>query len=452
MSDQNYLERRIAREIASRKEAERLLEIKSEELFANKNKMQQSIEQLSHAMELLQSIMKASPEIIIACDKNLIIENITEASQGILNYKQDDLVGSHISVIFPDLTLEDVNTDGETLTLPSMNVRRSDGKYFSGDVCVTRIETNEKTSIILTIRSHGSKQTMDNLKNDVYWQLHETRRLESIGALASGLAHELNTPMQFIGDNISFIGESLKKIYKSYLHYENLRSECEKDNAYNGVVTAINLFNKNINLGELSDDIFQAIQETHEGVNHVCSIVHSMREFAHPGTDIPELADINQVVQSALTICRSRSKHIATIETDYMLDPPKIRCRANQIQQVIVNIVVNAVEAIEEQKTPNARILVKTSLAGKFLRIAIANNGPAINEKLREKIFNPFFTTKRIGKGTGQGLALAKDIIVTQHSGYLSLVRTLEFPTTFIIDLPREASAVNSRGGMVSHA
>jgi signal transduction histidine kinase len=177
-----------------------------------------------------------------------------------------------------------------------------------------------------------------------------------------------------------------------------------------------------------------------------------MREFAHPGTDIPELADINQVVQSALTICRSRAKHIATIDTDYMLAPPKIMCRPSQIQQVIVNIVVNAVEAIEEQDMPDGKIIVRTSMSGQFIRIEIGNNGPSISEKLREKIFNPFFTTKRIGKGTGQGLALAKDIIVSQHGGYLRLVETPDLPTTFVIDLPQEASAAKSSGGIVRHA
>jgi signal transduction histidine kinase len=293
---------------------------------------------------------------------------------------------------------------------------------------------------------------MDKLKNDVYWQLHETKRLESIGALASGLAHELNTPMQFIGDNISFIGESLKKIYKSYLRYDVLKNKCEKNNSFKDEVTSINSYNGNISLEDLSEDIFQAIHETHEGVNHVCNIVHSMREFAHPGSDSPELADINKVVQSALTICRSRAKHIATIETDFMLDPPKIICRPSQIQQVIVNIVVNAVEAIEEQDVPDGTIRVRTSMSGQFFRIEIGNNGPAISEKLREKIFNPFFTTKRIGKGTGQGLALAKDIIVTQHGGYLRLVETQDLPTTFVIDVPREASAAKSSGEIVSHA
>jgi PAS domain S-box-containing protein len=452
MSDHNYLERRISREIASRKEAERLLELKSEELFANNTKLQQTVEQLSHAMELLHSIMKASPDIIIACNDHLIIDNITEAAQGILDYKPEDLIGSHIAVIFPDLSFEDVNTDGETMTIPSMNARRSDGKYFSVDVNVTRIALEDKISIIFALRSHVSKQTMDNLKNDVYWQLHETKRLESIGALASGLAHELNTPMQFIGDNISYIGESLKKIYKSYLHYDALKKECENNDSYKELVTAINSYNGNIYLEDLSKDIFQAIQETHEGVNHVCSIVHSMREFAHPGTDIPELADINLVVQSALTICRSRTKHIATIDTNYMLDPPKVMCRPSQIQQVIVNIVVNAVEAIEELNIPDGKIIVRTSISGQFFRIEIGNNGPAVDERIREKIFNPFFTTKRIGKGTGQGLALANDIIVTQHGGYLRLVETPDLPTIFVIDLPREASAAKASGGMVSHA
>jgi signal transduction histidine kinase len=452
MSDQNYLERRISREIASRKEAERLLELKSEELFANNTKLQQTIEQLSHAMELLHSIMKASPDIIIACDGHLIIENITEAAQGMLNYKQEDLVGSHIAVIFPDLSFEELNTSGETLILPSLNARRSDCKYFSVDVSVTRIALENKTSMIFALHSHDSKQTMDNLKNDVYWQLHETKRLESIGALASGLAHELNTPMQFIGDNISFIGASLKKIYNSYLHYDALKKECEKYNSFKEAVIAINSYNKNISLEDLSDDILQAMQETLEGINHVCSIVHSMREFTHPDTDIPERADINQVVQSALTISRSRTKHIATINTDLMIDPPKITCRPSQIQQVIVNIVVNAVEAIEEQNIPDGKIFVRTSISGQFVRIEIGNNGPSISEKIREKIFNPFFTTKSIGKGTGQGLALAKDIIVTQHGGYLRLVETPDYLTTFVIDLPREASAAKSPGGMVSHA
>ncbi|MEJ2125179.1 MAG: ATP-binding protein [Alphaproteobacteria bacterium] len=452
MEDHNYLERRIAREVASRKEAERLLELKSEELYEKNKKLQRNTEQLSHAMDLLHSIMRATPEIIVSCDSHHIIEKITDAAQGILGYEQEKLIGSHISVIFPEFSPEDINSDSEAITLPSINTRRSDGKYFSADVSVTRLTVDEKLSIIFAIRSHDTQHVMDNLKNDVYWQLHETRRLESIGALASGLAHELNTPMQFIGDNITYIGESLEKIYKSYLHYDALKCKCENISSLRSEVDVINKFNKKINLGALANDIFNAIKETYDGVNQVCQISRSMREFTHPGSDTPELADINKVVQSALTICRSRSKHIATVDTDFMPNPPKILCRPSQIQQVVVNIVVNAVEAIEEQGIQDGRIFVKTSLFKQCFRIEIGNNGPRINEKLREKIFNPFFTTKRIGQGTGQGLALAKDIIVSQHGGFLRLVETPEFPTTFLIDLPQETSVVTSPGGMVSHA
>ena len=276
------------------------------------------------------------------------------------------------------------------------------------------------------------------MKEKVYRQLHESRRLEAIGALSSGIAHELNTPIQFIGDNIKFIGLSLDKIHSSYKYYDQLKVQCESQNILEDYVKQIDNFNDKIDLSFLIKEIFAAMQETMDGIRDVRDIVLLMKEFAHPGTGEAEPTDINAVINGALTICRSRTKNTVTVDTTLSPSVPQVTCRRGQIQQVLMNLIINAVEAIEEKGLKSGRIHIVTRLSDNYLRVEISDTGPGIPDTLREKIFDPFFTTKKVGKGTGQGLALAKDIIVQQHGGRLFLEEKLGFSTCFVIELPVE--------------
>jgi signal transduction histidine kinase len=276
----------------------------------------------------------------------------------------------------------------------------------------------------------------ERMKEDIYQQLHESRRLEAIGALSSGIAHEMNTPIQFIGDNVKYIGHSLNKIHASYMLYDKLKIECQRQNILPDFVGEINEFNRDIDLHDLTKEIFTAMRETMDGIKQVRDIVVLMKEFSHPGNGKPESNDLNNVVQGAMTICRSRTKGVVAVETDFAGENPEVSCRKGQIQQVLVNLIVNAVEAIEDANIPDGRIRVATRRTALAVRIEVSDNGPGIPADVREKVFDPFFTTKQVGKGTGQGLALAKDIIIQQHGGQLYLDEKPGYSTCFVIELP----------------
>lgn len=436
MSSQDQLERRLAMEIASRKEAERLLEVKSRELFSKNQHLRfSSLELLDH-VELISTIIDAVPHVVLTCNEGYTIEMANSASAKLLGYPPERLVGHHVDELLPCYGIYRRELEMESFLVPELTVKKSDGSIIQGELRGRRTRVKDKPLIVMVISDTSGRKAAETLKEKVYQQLYESRRLEAIGALSSGIAHELNTPIQFIGDNINFVGHSLNKIHESYKHYDVLKRECEVKGLLPESVERIEAFNQRIELPILIKEIMSSIRETMDGVNQVRDIALLMKEFSHPGTGAPEPSDINCVVQSAITICRSRHKGIVAVETDFAPDLPQTTCRKGQIQQVLVNMIVNAVEAIEEQGTATGVIRIETKAADDAVRIEISDNGPGIPDGLWEKIFDPFFTTKRVGKGTGQGLALAKDLIVNQHGGKLLLEYRQGFSTTFVIELP----------------
>jgi two-component system NtrC family sensor kinase len=436
MPSDDDLQYRLTREIACRKEAERRLEEKNLELLLRNQEFQSSSLNLLEHVELISTIIDAVPHIVLTCNEGCVIEMANSASAKLLGYPPECLVGHHLDEFLPSYGNYRGELAMESFLIPELAVRKSDGTFIQGELRGRRTRVKEKPFIVLVISDTSARKTAEAMKEKVHKQLYESRRLEAIGTLSSGIAHELNTPIQFIGDNIKFVGLSLNKIYDSYKRYDELKCECEAEGLLPETVARLNKFNQDIELPVLVGEIMSAIRETVDGIRQVRDISLLMKEFTHPGTGAPEPSDINRVVQSAITICRSRHKDVVTLETDFAADVPQVTCRKGQIQQVLVNMIVNAVEAIEEQGMTAGVIRLETKLVGDAARIEISDNGPGIPKGLWEKIFDPFFTTKQVGKGTGQGLALAKDFIVNQHGGKLLLAHRPGFATTFVIELP----------------
>ncbi len=434
----NHLERRLAREITSRREAERLLEAKSLELYNKKIELEDYSKQLEEALEHISAIMASVPDVIFTCNAECIVENVNDACKSVLGYTPQELIGTKLNTIIPCF---DGSCFGKSCPKGKSSETPLRARTKSGEMI--EIEIREKTAWVknqifhvYVLQDVTARNAAQRLNDQITGQLNESRRLEAIGTLASGIAHEINTPIQFIGDNVAFVRSSLSSLHGSYKAYDMLRTACERDGTYAEQLRAIDSFNREIDLPFLIPEIFTAMQEAAEGLAHVRDIVLLMRDFAHPGTGEAEAADVNAIIRNALTICRNRWKNAVTLETRFAEDLPRIRCHAGQIQQVLVNLLINAVEAIEEAKQSDGRIKLSTEADKNTIRIRMSDNGPGIPSQLREKIFDPFFTTKIVGKGTGQGLALAKDIIVNHHGGRLYLSETEGFSTTFVIELP----------------
>ena len=267
-------------------------------------------------------------------------------------------------------------------------------------------------------------------------QLLQAGRLEAIGQLAAGVAHEINTPIQYISDNTHFVKENLDTLLD---FVQRACALCELEPGSKRLATGIaelDDLRHDLDLDFLAGEIPQALSESQDGLDRVAKIVRAMKQFSHPGSSEPEPADLNEAVRATVEVARMRWKHVATVELALDPDLPQVPCVISEINQVVLNLVVNAADALQEQGGRQGEIRVTTRVDGGFVSIIVADNGPGIPEAIRDRIFDAFFTTKPPGVGTGQGLALSHNIVVIQHQGKLSCESSPGQGTSFQIQLP----------------
>ncbi len=268
---------------------------------------------------------------------------------------------------------------------------------------------------------------------------HKTR-LENIGTMASGIAHEINTPIQFIGDNLQFIGDSFETIEDLLKRLAILRKDANGDSSLKADAIDIAEAVENAELDFLLEELPRAIEQSLSGVQQVARIVSAMNSFMHPGGTQTEMADINQAIDMTATICRNEWKYDADLELS--LDPglPKINCHIGELSQVWLNLIVNAAHAIKAKPDlPRGLIRIKTSVREGMVEVTVTDNGTGMPEAVRTRIFEPFFSTKIAGEGSGQGLAISHEIITVQHGGEIDLWTRLDEGTRFTVRLPIES-------------
>ncbi len=264
-------------------------------------------------------------------------------------------------------------------------------------------------------------------------ELQQAQKLEAVGHLAAGIAHEINTPIQFIGDNTHFLGEAFTAL--AALHQRcrgTLAQRCSKE-----ATAELEQAERDLDVAYLLEETPKTIARSLEGVRRVSTIVRAMKEFAHPDQNERVSVDLNHSLQATLEVARSEYKYVADIETDFG-EIPAVPCVAGDLNQVFLNIIVNAAHGIESAVSGTHKrgtIRVTTRRDGVEVVVAIADTGCGIPEAIRDKVFDPFFTTKPVGRGTGQGLAIARSI-VKKHGGHLSFTSKVGAGTTFSIRLP----------------
>ncbi len=270
-------------------------------------------------------------------------------------------------------------------------------------------------------------------------QLTQAQKLESIGQLAAGIAHEINTPTQYVGDNIRFcsrVVESFKPVMEALraLRYGEVAD-------YEAWVADLKEKIEPLNLNMLAIEFPSALAESGEGIKRVGDIVRAMKEFSHPGSEDKSLIDINHAIKSTLTVARNEWKYVA--EAVLELDPtmPGVPCVPGEFNQVILNLVVNAAHAVADVVVDSGKmgqIRIETRRNGPWAEIRVSDTGCGIPEGNLGRIFDPFFTTKEVGRGTGQGLAMVHSAIVKRHRGSISVKSHLGEGTTFTIKIPLE--------------
>lgn len=277
-------------------------------------------------------------------------------------------------------------------------------------------------------------------KENLNAQLLQAHKLESVGQLASGIAHEINTPTQFVSSNVGFLDEAFTDVRQIV---ETLVKAGEQRTLTGEV---LNDALETADWPYLDKEIPMAIQQSREGLSRVTHLVRAMKEFSHPGSKEAEIVDINHLIEVTMTVARNEWKYSSEVRLD--LDPalPGVFCMADGIGQVFLNLLVNAAQTITEKlgRTPEngkGLITIKTEVDGPAVLIHFSDTGCGIPEFAREKIFDPFFTTKAVGSGTGQGLAIAYDVVTRKHGGSLTFTTATGEGTTFTIRLPIKKSA-----------
>ncbi len=266
-------------------------------------------------------------------------------------------------------------------------------------------------------------------------ELMETHKLESLGTLASGVAHEINTPTQFIGDNLKFLREAFDDLTA---FVDTIEEKAEKAHAEKL---------EDLDWEFMKDEIPAALSEAVEGVSSIGKIVLSIKEFAHPDDSETTETDMVKLIENAATVSRSQWRHSADLTIEADMEELVLPCYPGDVSQVVINLIVNAADAITEYSQTQdynggkGEISVSLTSDADNCIIKVRDNGPGIPMKSIRRIFDMFYTTKPPGKGTGQGLAICKSIVEIKHRGKLHVESEVGSGSTFIVKLPLKPGA-----------
>jgi len=276
-------------------------------------------------------------------------------------------------------------------------------------------------------------------------KLLSEQKLASVGQLAAGIAHEINTPIQYIGSNIAFFQESFSDIKRLIDRFNELLESGENQPSLSQETQSVLRVKQEIDWEYLEEEIPSAIDQSLDGVNKVRSIVLAMKAFSHPGSTEKEQTDLNKLLETTVTVARNEWKYVADISLQLDKTLPTVFCMHNEMGQVFLNILINSAHAIGEKMVTDStdnkgRITITSKRAEKRAEVRISDTGCGIPDEIKDSVFDPFFTTKEVGKGTGQGLAIVYDIVLNKHEGTLEVESEPGVGTTFIIGLPFEAA------------
>jgi PAS domain S-box-containing protein len=269
-------------------------------------------------------------------------------------------------------------------------------------------------------------------------ELLANRHLALLGTLAAGVAHEINTPVQFVTDSIEFLHQAAGDLLELLASLQTLRHGAVAGQALAPIVAAADIAEAAADLPYLREHLPQAIDRCRDGLTQISKIVRSLKDFAHPSSEEMAPTDLNRLLENAITMTRNEYKYVATVETD-LGDLPAVACHAADINQVVLNILVNAAHAITDKvRGTDAMGVIRVSSRYEpgVAILSISDTGTGIPEAVRARIFDPFFTTKGLGEGTGQGLSIAWSMIKDRHGGQLTLETEVGKGTTFEIRIP----------------
>ena len=396
----------------------------------------------------LSTIMNSAGDAFITTDESGFIQFWNSAAAAMFGHARAKAVGMNIMQLIPGelrdphkTSLRDFmnarKSDGVGKPV-TVEARRSDGTSFPAKMTLTTAPTDGGILVVAILHDLSEERALQ-------MELDQARKLESIGSLAAGVAHEINTPTQYVTDNVQFLEESCGSLIE--LAQKVLICMETQQGSENQVFAELQQELEDADLEFLVEEVPSAFQQSLQGLGSIAKIVRAMKEFSHPGSKDKAPADLAHIIENTATVGRNEWKYCAELELD--LDPalPLVPCVTGDLGQVLLNLIVNAAHAIDRRReeqghTDKGTITIRATLDDPWVELRVEDTGCGMTTEVSERIFDPFFTTKEVGKGTGQGLAIARTIIVERHGGTLTVESEVGLGTAFIIRLPLDLADV----------
>ncbi len=436
------IEHRLSLE--ERQSMETLVRERTVELAKTNEQLQQQIGERNQVEERNHLLLESTSDGIYAVDHDGICTVCNPAAAQMLGYDgPTELIGKNVHTLFhhthpdgsayPEQECALLHAYEKTIAVDDEVFWRADGTSFPVEYRASPIYRDQEVV--------GSVVSFTDLtqRRNAEVQLRQAQKLESVGQLAAGIAHEINTPTQFVSDNTRFLQESFADMDRIFETCDQMREAATKGTVPADLLKRIEAIVQEVDVDYLKAEIPLAIEQSLEGLERITRIVRAMKEFSHPGSEEKTPADLNQAIETTIDVSRNEWKYSAELITE--LDPalPQVPVLAGEFNQVILNLIVNAAHAIADvvgKSGEMGEIRIATRQDGKWAEITISDTGKGVSEAIQKRIFDPFFTTKEVGKGSGQGLAIAWSVIVDKHDGTIEVESEEGKGTTFTIRLP----------------
>ena len=415
-------ERRLARAKAKIAVLESMIEDRTRDLYLANDRLSRVLETISSALFV------TGPDDCIT--------TVNAAAGELLGVPREELIGRTLESIMPASAVAAAREERKPVSGREVELRG-----MSGEAIPALVSTNSLTG--------GEREEIEGLvcvatdlreRRQMEMDLRHAQKLESIGQLAAGIAHEINTPIQFVGDSAQFLQEAWEDLVPVLDASEEMAAAARGGADPKASLEKFHAATEDAELEFLREEVPRSLSRTRDGVSRVAKIVMAMKDFSHPGSAEMAPADLNRAIESTMVVAKNEYKYIADLELE-LREIPQVVCNLGDLNQVILNLVVNAAHAIEANPDMDrGRIAVATSVGEGFVVVRVEDDGGGVPVEVANRIFDPFFTTKEVGKGTGQGLSIAHNIVVDKHQGSLRLENTPGVGAAFIIELPVNSS------------
>ncbi|MBL4699698.1 MAG: PAS domain S-box protein [Phycisphaeraceae bacterium] len=398
---------------------------------------------LEDSEQRTRSILDTSNDAFFTYTSSGHIIDWSRQAQKLFGYEKHEIIGqiltqtllpNHKQQNHPVDSLHNIFTGNGIGQRVELTAQDRVGKLFPVELSISSMQSPQGIAFNVSIHDITPRKQLET-------QLAHAQKLESIGGLAAGIAHEINTPTQYVGDNTRFLKDAFSELEEAQTALLTFVDSIKDDPQTHESLQQLKQRLDSLDMKFLREEIPLAIAQSLDGINRVAEIVLSMKNFAHPGTQTKQLSDLNQGIQSTTVVSRNVWKYIAKLQTEFDPKLPQINCTPGEINQVILNLIVNAAHAIEEKQKATQNdapglITFTTQMADQHVRIQVKDTGNGIPESIIARVFDPFTTTKAVGHGTGQGLAIAHTVVVDKHQGKISIETEVGVGTTFTILLP----------------